>query len=260
VVVVASASARGRVTEAHRLAALHQRRLIRPPQGPRSSSARKSRKRGLRCGVSGRGSVQFGRGNAGGMGLARTAKRIRAQPRPSRSGCAFAPPSPRRPAPQAASPRSGRGTGRPRPPGNVCASHVRGRRILLRLQDASRKRPSRTGHGEHTSGSECGDTYPHHEMFRTSRTRMNHSPSFRGARLRASPGSMITNEISAVMDSGPAPSGASRNDEAGSTSERRVSTFGHSPGLRCAPSGYACSTLSTVIPGRASPREPGIHA
>ena len=34
------------------------------------------------------------------------------------------------------------------------------------LSDASRKRPSRTRHAELKRGSERGDLYPHHEMFR----------------------------------------------------------------------------------------------
>ncbi len=51
-------------------------------------------------------------------------------------------------------------------PDDVCARHVRRRRILLRLMSALEKRPSRTGRAEHTSGSERGDWYPHHEMFR----------------------------------------------------------------------------------------------
>ena len=51
-------------------------------------------------------------------------------------------------------------------PGATGANRARRRRILLRLQDASRKRPSRTGHAEHKRGSARGDSYPHHEMFR----------------------------------------------------------------------------------------------
>ena len=50
-------------------------------------------------------------------------------------------------------------------PDGVCARHARGRRILLRFKSALEKRPSRTGHGEHKRGSECGDAYPHHEML-----------------------------------------------------------------------------------------------
>jgi hypothetical protein len=56
--------------------------------------------------------------------------------------------------------------GDPSLPDDMVANHARRRRILLRLTNALEKRPSRTGRDEHTSGSERGDTYPHHEMFR----------------------------------------------------------------------------------------------
>jgi hypothetical protein len=65
-IVVAPASARGRTSGAHRLAALHQRRSIRPPKG-RDRPARASLRKAPRCGVSGRGSVQVGSAKRGGV-------------------------------------------------------------------------------------------------------------------------------------------------------------------------------------------------
>ena len=66
--------------------------------------------------------------------------------------------------------------GDPSLPSIVFARHTRRRRILLRFKSALEKRPSRAGRAELKSGSEHGDAYPHHEMFRA-------TPSFRGARL-----------------------------------------------------------------------------
>ena len=136
--------------------------------------------------------------------------------------------------------------GDPSLPDDVAARHVRGRRILLRFMSALEKRPSRTGHAEHRRGSKRGDAYPHHEMLR-GYARKNYPLSFRGARRRASPESMVTNEIPAIWIPG-------------------LRQAAH-PGMTCGEiaalnpgSCYARSILSAVIPGRASSREPGIHA
>ena len=97
--------------------------------------------------------------------------------------------------------------GDPSLPDDTGANRACRRRILLRFKSALEKRPSRTGRAELKRGAERGDAYPHHEMFRATCARYS-LLSFRGAHFLREPGIHRDGK----MDSGPAPSGASRND------------------------------------------------
>ena len=70
--------------------------------------------------------------------------------------------------------------GDPSLPDDMVANHARRRRILLRFKSALEKRPSRTGRLELKSASECGDTYPHHEMLQGYSNPSTSSPRKRG--------------------------------------------------------------------------------
>ena len=110
--------------------------------------------------------------------------------------------------------------GDPSLPGSVFARHTRRRRILLRFKAPSRSAPHEQDMPNLSVVRSTGIAIPITKCCRRrgpdevapSPRRANFPPSFRGARLRANPESTATQEIFAVMDSGPAPRGASRND------------------------------------------------
>jgi len=105
-------------------------------------------------------------------------------------------------------------------PDDVCAKHARGRRILLRSLTPLESAPHEQDMANLSVVRSTGIAIPITKCCRRrgpdevapSPRRANFPPSFRGARLRANPESTATQEIFAVMDSGPAPRGASRND------------------------------------------------
>ncbi len=136
VVALRCAACEAASRRAHRLAALHRRRSIRPLGGC-DLPAREHLKRGLRCGVSGRGSAQIGSGDGV---RSRCCADGETNPRAasiSRPGNAFAPPFPLRLMPQAAAPRSGSGRvhlGRP----GACVRHTR---AVAALHSTSRTPP-----------------------------------------------------------------------------------------------------------------------
>jgi hypothetical protein len=123
-------------------------------------------------------------------------------------------------------------------PDDVCARHARRRRILLRFKAPSRSAPHEQDDLEYIPRSEKCQGRRHS-----------------GGRARSERAEFITTE---GVDSGPAPGGApgmTERESLGAQDDTRL-------GLHCAPSGYACSILSTVIPGRVfartrNPRPPG---
>jgi hypothetical protein len=87
------------------------------------------------------------------------------------------------------------------------------------LQSALEKRPSRAVRAEHKRASEHGDAYPHHEMFRG-----RISPLvIPGRAASREPGIHVHSPDSRIiMDSVPAPTGASRNDGEDSRTKTRI--------------------------------------